>query len=400
MSLPELTLAVDRGRLRAARRAGRRCASRSRPTTTPGSRCTRSPCRPRSTSSRPSGATTPSTATASATCSARPTAGRPRRTAFVWSRVDAAGAELHRARRVRPADALHLRPRGGGHEVPGLPRGRRGAPGLPLLRHGPLPRRRGPAADDPVPWSESAHFGLPVSVWREMIDAPLPAQRLGAPARRHAGRPAPRGPPTGGCRRWRRASSTCSASGGRSRDRGSRRGAGRLARLRGLRALPVHARRDQERHADAVRHRLPAGLRGRATPAPSTTSSARCGSPARSASPRRCASCGRRATGHRRAGAPRWPWRGALRAPPRSTRTGCDGVADPGARRRASSRCGSRTRPTPGRARSRRSAAGTRMISTHVVAAAPGGRFLSPLEAEGCEQREHLAGARRRRTTT
>ena len=41
------------------------------------------------------------------------------------------------------------------------------------------------------------------------------------------------------------------------------RRARRHAALRGLRALPVHAGRDQERDADAVRDRLPAGLRGR-----------------------------------------------------------------------------------------------------------------------------------------
>ena len=36
-----------------------------------------------------------------------------------------------------------------------------------------------------------------------------------------------------------------------------------LAAVRGLRAVPVHARRDQERDPDAVRDRVPAGLRGR-----------------------------------------------------------------------------------------------------------------------------------------
>ena len=41
----------------------------------------------------------------------------------------------------------------------------------------------------------------------------------------------------------------------------ARERAGRLAALRGLRALPLHAGRDQERHADAVRDRLPARLR-------------------------------------------------------------------------------------------------------------------------------------------
>ena len=47
---------------------------------------------------------------------------------------------------------------------------------------------------------------------------------------------------------------------GRTREPPGRRGAGRLPALRGLRALSLHARRDQERHADAVRDRLSARL--------------------------------------------------------------------------------------------------------------------------------------------
>ena len=44
------------------------------------------------------------------------------------------------------------------------------------------------------------------------------------------------------------------------------RGPGRLAALRGLRALPLHARGDQERDADPVRDRLPARVRRGCSP--------------------------------------------------------------------------------------------------------------------------------------
>ena len=56
-------------------------------------------------------------------------------------------------------------------------------------------------------------------------------------------------------------------------ERDERRRAGRLAALRGLRALPVHAGGDQERDADAVRDRLPARLRAGRSTRPTTTSS-------------------------------------------------------------------------------------------------------------------------------
>ena len=61
----------------------------------------------------------------------------------------------------------------------------------------------------------------------------------------------------------RRASPSCCAEAGAEAVSGELERAGRVAALRGLRALSVHAGRDQERHADAVRDRLPARLRGR-----------------------------------------------------------------------------------------------------------------------------------------
>ena len=54
------------------------------------------------------------------------------------------------------------------------------------------------------------------------------------------------------------------------------RGARAVAAVGGIRAVPLHPGRDQERHPDPVRDRLPAGLRGRRSRAPSTTSSSAC----------------------------------------------------------------------------------------------------------------------------
>ena len=100
---------------------------------------------------------------------------------------------------------------------------------------------------------------MPVAVWRELIDRYYPGsgwiavrtETLDALLRRKAARalPTPRRLRGGSC--WRSA-----------RERRAR-APRRLAALRGLRALPVHAGRDQERHAHAVRDRLPARLRRR-----------------------------------------------------------------------------------------------------------------------------------------
>ena len=72
------------------------------------------------------------------------------------------------------------------------------------------------------------------------------------------------------------------------------------AALRGLRALPVHAGRDEERDADAVRDRLPAGLRGRRRRTPSTA--------------RGCSSCSSRPRPTRRSAASSRSWSRAASA--------------------------------------------------------------------------------------
>ena len=108
-----------------------------------------------------------------------------------------------------------------------------------------------------VPWSCSAEFRLPVATWRDADRALLPAHAAGSRCSEETlaalqREKATRGLPT---------LDACVAE-LLEEAPGERRGARRLAALRGLRALPVHAGRDQERDADAVRDRLPAGLRG------------------------------------------------------------------------------------------------------------------------------------------
>ena len=107
----------------------------------------------------------------------------------------------------------------------------------------------------------------PVATWRDLIEHYYPRHRLDRAARGDpAGAPAREGA-RARCRRSTRAWRSCSR---RARER---RRAGRLAALRGLRAVPVHAGSDQERDADAVRDRLPARLRRGRSTRPTTTSS-------------------------------------------------------------------------------------------------------------------------------
>ena len=189
------------------------------------------------------------------------------------------------------------------------------------------------------------------------------------------------------------------------------RGAGRLAALRGLRALPVHAGRDQERHADAVRDRLPAGLRGRHAEhlRPAAHARRRARRRRRGARAARCASCRAPASGHQ--AVPR-----AARAPRARSRAGRAPHVEPFARRRARARAMSaddlgdgRWRVTllrpehharSPRASTARGALRRSLLSTHLVLRLDGGRFVSPLEAPGRENVNTfpvLAHRRRRR---
>ena len=117
-----------------------------------------------------------------------------------------------------------------------------------------------------IPWSCSAEFRLPVATWRDLIEHYYPStgwialreETLLALQREKAERALP-------------TLDACVAEllgSAVSVDE-----LGRLAALRGLRAVPVHAGRDEERDADAVRHRLSAGVRRGRSTRPTTTSS-------------------------------------------------------------------------------------------------------------------------------
>ncbi len=214
----------------------------------------------------------------------------------------------------------------------------------------------------------------------------------------------------------------------------SRRAARRLAALRGLRALSVHAGRDQERDADAVRDRLPARLRGAAAgrlrPRPDRVSCSPAG-PTRPSSRSRPSSCRRPGTATRRPSAARSSrrrarplGRGASRAsveesfvieaerPVTGDAGGSSGAAERvGGASSARIRCASRTRRRCRRPRRRRCERGGPAALAALQPRLLGiraGRFASPLEHEGevgaavqaCENVNTwpvLAAARRRR---
>ena len=188
------------------------------------------------------------------------------------------------ARRRSTLDgALHLRPRG------------RRAKYFAALADGEVPlafhfngtvhyRGRGrPAADRPDAVGAARRASrMPVAAWQRDDRAPTTRPRLGPAAGRDARRAAPAKARAGRCHPSTRSSPALLEEA----DERTLERARRLAAVRGLRALPLHAGRDQERDADAVRHRLPAGLRGRRARRPSTTAAR---SASRSGPARRCA---------------------------------------------------------------------------------------------------------------
>ena len=106
-----------------------------------------------------------------------------------------------------------------------------------------------------APWS-SATFRLPVTTWKKMIDWHYPGSGWIRVRRRDARAPAAaQGRP--GAAHLRRDGRRDARRRRPARDRRARR----VPALRGLRAVPLHARVDQERDPDAVRHRLPRRLR-------------------------------------------------------------------------------------------------------------------------------------------
>ena len=112
-----------------------------------------------------------------------------------------------------------------------------------------------------VPWNTSIDFRLPVSVWRETIEhyypntgwVALALETLRALQEVKRRRGLTTLDATVECAAAARPAMT---------DQLER--ADRFAAVGGLRAVPLHAESDQERHPDAVRDRLSAGLRGAA----------------------------------------------------------------------------------------------------------------------------------------
>ncbi len=270
--------------------------------------------------------------------------------------------------------------------------GRRRAAQLPLQRHRALPRRRRPAAGR----------ARAVELLGALADA---GRRVAA----HDRRPLSRAAAGSGCsaRRSRRSrgarpSAGCTRSTTRCGSCCERRAPALHAALRGLRALPVHAGRDQERHADAVRDRLPAGLRGRL---------------AAHVRPRADAARARaRRDGDRHARLPGGERRAAGRARSRRDgrvrlreRAGPRPARHDAARGRAGARGDVRPQHDRGpRGAGPRGALRSSLRSTHLVAHAPGGRFASPI-APGPDRRrgggavrphQHLPGPGDATTTT
>ena len=178
------------------------------------------------------------------------------------------------------------------------------------------------------------------------------------------------------------------------------RRARRHAALRGLRAVPVHAGGDEERDADAVRDRLPAGLRGG-----SGATFDRVQIQCVAASTARRAARGEvrflQASGvrHQARRAPHRPPRGAGRGRVRLRRP-ARARASARARRRPHDdpRCDNDTAVPEGLDRA--AALRHSLLSTHVVARVAGGRFVSPLEAAGLRAESTPGRCSPRRTTT
>ena len=246
-----------------------------------------------------------------------------------------------------------------------------------------------------VPWSCSAEYRLPLGVWHELIDHYYPNSGWVRAQHRHAAtrcrrEKARRGLPT---------FDACVAQLLEERARERRaRAAGRVAALRGLRALPVHARGDQERDADAVRDRLPARLRApRRQHLRRAADGVRAGGAARGRAERRGAlPAAERARATRRPRAARsFPRRRSARC----SRASRSSASPSTARTTSRSSCGWRCRPSASttaacawrwwpRTAARRAPSLDRagalrrsFLSTHPLLRVSEGRFVSPLDA-------------------
>ena len=196
------------------------------------------------------------------TCSASPSDGPATTHSFLWAHATTLVPSFTGQTAFSMRRALLVRPRARGREVLLQPAGRRRAAQLPLLA-----ARSSTAATTARCRSCSCRGRARRSgscrstIWRGMMErfypngawARLHADTVARLRRRQLGRGSP-------------SLDACIAelldeAGRRAVTARPARGAARHAAVRGLRALPVHAGRRQERDADAVRHRLPAGLR-------------------------------------------------------------------------------------------------------------------------------------------
>ena len=262
-----------------------------------------------------------------------------------------------------------------------------------------------------VPWSCSTEYRLPLGVWqradrRTTTRAAAGCRSAPAPCDALQAEKARRGLPT--------FDACVAAAAGGARDERRPRAPGGVAPLRGLRALPVHARGDEERHAHAVRDRLPARLRAPrrqhlrpparcecAARGPagggSSTAELRFLRPAgerhqaaraacRGCRPRVEACSRRRWSERSRSSAGRAPLELRLRLSAVAwTTVACDW------------RCASRTAAPRGEGLDRAGALRRSLISTHPILRVSERPLPLSARRRRCDERQHLAGARQRR---
>ena len=261
-------------------------------------------------------------------------------------------------------------------EVPVRAARRRGAAGVQLQRHGLLPRRGRAAADVAGAVGCSAEFRLPVATWRELIEHYYPQTGWVRAARRHARGAAAREGARAACRRSTRASRSC----WRARERALEALVDSLL-YEGYALYPYTPGATKNATPDAVRDRLPAGLRARRCRARSTTCELQCSSRASGARSRaRCASSPRAAsaTGRSRSGAA-----GAAATSELRRAVACvarlDAARRSAARRRRGRAAGREPHRAPAGPRPRRRPAPLADLDPPDAARSKGGRFMSPL---------------------
>ena len=348
----------------------------------------------RSRSSRRSAATTPRRASGWSSSSARPSAGPRRPTSFVWAQVDVAGARASPARRRSrvPVPCTYDLEVAAAKYFYGARRTARCRCASTSTARSSTAATTAGCRSCSSRGAARPRYRLPVEVWREMIDAPLPGQRLGPrcsddtleraarATRRERGLPTfdaalARAARERGERRARASSSTrCSTRATRS--------------TRTRRARP----RTRRRRRSGSSTRPPTR---RSADAPSTTcGSSACVEPAprRELDGRGALPAGRAASATRRSSARELPRRARPSSPRRrgefafdaraAARRGCalrPSRSTTAARASRSASHNTHARST-GRHRPRRGAARSAALDAPGRCASRGGRFVSPLE--------------------